>query len=95
MLISPRTVLVTRFTCYARQSCHKKPEVRTRLYNLDADGKDIRLILNQPVLKAQTGFIWHRMGTGDCCKHGSEPSSSIKLGEFIDWCTTCYLPKND
>jgi len=68
MLISSRTVLVvtykhthtqTHSTCYTRFSCHDKPEVRTSLYNLEEDGKDIRMGLKERILSTQTGFIWH------------------------------------
>ena len=71
MLIFPTAIFVftyTHCTCYARYSSLNKPYVRTRLYNLDADGKDIRMDLKEPVLSAHTGFICHRMGTDDCCK---------------------------
>jgi len=72
MLISSRTVLVvtykhthtqTHSTCYTRFSFHDKPEVRTSLYNLEEDGKDIRMGLKQPVLRTQTRLTWQRVGT--------------------------------
>jgi hypothetical protein len=102
MFISSRTVLVvththththTHTTCYTRYSCHDKPAVRTPLYNLEGDGKDISMGLKEPILSTKTGFIWHWMGIEYCCKHGSELSRSIKLGKFIDWWTSCCLPK--
>ena len=94
MFIISRTVQVnthTHSTCYTRYSCHDKPEVRTLLCNLE-DGEDIWMGLKEPVLSTQTGYIWHWMGIGDCCKHRSESSRSIKFWEFIDWCTSCCLP---
>jgi hypothetical protein len=24
-----------------------------------------------------------------CCEYGNEPAGSIKLGEFLDWLTSC------
>jgi hypothetical protein len=40
-------------------SCHGKPEVRTPMYNLEEDGKDIRMGLKETVLSTQAGLIWH------------------------------------
>jgi hypothetical protein len=36
------------------------------------------------------GLIWLRIGkVAGCCVCGNESSSSIKLGEFLDWLKTC------
>jgi hypothetical protein len=32
------------------------------------------------------------VGSGE---HGSEPSGSIKSGEFLNWLSDCYLLKKD
>jgi hypothetical protein len=50
-------------TLHGIQGIHVKTEVRTRLYNLDEDGKDIRLGLKQPVLRTETRLTWQRVGT--------------------------------
>jgi len=54
--ISPRKVLVVTHahtpTCYTRYSYHDKPEVKTPLYNLEYDAKDISMGL-KCVLKNQ------------------------------------------
>jgi hypothetical protein len=38
-----------------------------------------------------TGSGWLRIGTGDTCECGDEPSSSIKCWEFLDKLKISYL----
>ena len=57
--------------------------------HLEDPGIDGKIILRWIFRKwdgvAWTGLIWLRVVTGaGPCKHGNEPSGSIKLGEFLD-----------
>ena len=68
----------THPTCYTGYSCHDNPQVRTPLFILEEDAKDIRMGLKEPVLSTQPGFIWLWMWIENWCKHFSEPSRSTK-----------------
>jgi len=39
--------------------------------------------------EAWTRLIWLRVGKGGVCECDSEPSGSMKYGEFLDWLMTC------
>jgi hypothetical protein len=55
---------------------------------------NIKMDLQEIELKAWTGLICLRTGTG-CCEYGNEPPFSIKYGEFLDWLNYyCLLEKD-
>jgi hypothetical protein len=49
-----------------------KPEGRDHLEDLDVDGK---------IVLEWTEFIWFRIGY---CEHCNVPSSSVKVGKFLE-----------
>jgi hypothetical protein len=59
---------------------------REHLEDVVMDGRIIlELILDKQDGRLWSAFIWRRIRTGgDSCEHSSEPSGSIKGGEFLD-----------